>query len=190
MESGACFDTENVSVSFSVVVSTSQDSWQRLPLQRSPRRRLELRTSSSAKCLEKDLLETFVNCPFYTTNGSLFQWLALILIAMILTNALQVLLCTHKVSGDRFAAKKIEKQHLIKTGNTKYAVSEREVLTTCQHPNIIKLFYSFRDDTCLCTRSATRSIWIIFGSFAFFRLRTLITDPLILPIRLHPRTRS
>lgn len=72
----------------------------------------------------------------------------------ILINAVQVLLCTHKVSGDRFAAKKIEKQHLIKTGNTKYAVSEREVLTTCQHPNIIKLFYSFRDTTCLCTWSA------------------------------------
>jgi 3-phosphoinositide dependent protein kinase-1 len=60
-----------------------------------------------------------------------------------------VVLCTHKASGRQFAAKKIEKQHLIKTGNTKYAVLEREVLTSCQHPNIIKLSFSFRDPSCL-----------------------------------------
>lgn len=55
-----------------------------------------------------------------------------------------VYVCIDKATGRKFAAKKIEKSHLIKEKKTKYALLEKEIMSLCNHPNIIKLYYSFR----------------------------------------------
>lgn len=55
-----------------------------------------------------------------------------------------VVLATHNLTGKVFAAKKIEKRHLIKSDSAKYALTERKILSNCNHPNIVKLVQSFR----------------------------------------------
>jgi serine/threonine protein kinase len=45
----------------------------------------------------------------------------------------------------------LEKKHLIKEKKVKYANTERDILTKCgDHPNIVKLFYTFSDEQYLC----------------------------------------
>jgi 3-phosphoinositide dependent protein kinase-1 len=47
----------------------------------------------------------------------------------------------------------LEKRHLVKEKKVKYATTERDILTLCNnHPNIVKLYYTFKDDTYLCIR--------------------------------------
>lgn len=60
-------------------------------------------------------------------------------------------LVSDKSSGAHYAIKQMEKQHLIKEKKQKYALTERDILTRCRHPNIIQLHYTFRDDQHLCT---------------------------------------
>lgn len=56
-----------------------------------------------------------------------------------------------KSSGAHYAIKQMEKNHLIKEKKQKYALTERDILTRCRHPNIIQLHYTFRDEQHLCT---------------------------------------
>ncbi len=58
-----------------------------------------------------------------------------------------------KSNGKHYAIKQMEKNHLIKEKKQKYALTERDMLTRCLHPNIIKLHYTFRDEHHLCTYS-------------------------------------
>jgi serine/threonine protein kinase len=65
----------------------------------------------------------------------------------------QVVLATHNATGKVYAAKKIEKKHLLKSDSAKYALTERKILSNCKHPNIIQLIQSFRssDKSVLCS---------------------------------------
>jgi hypothetical protein len=64
---------------------------------------------------------------------------------------LQVLLAEEKATGRKFAVKQLLKQHILKEKKAKYAITERDILSKCDHPNIIKLYYTFRDAQHLCT---------------------------------------
>jgi len=57
-----------------------------------------------------------------------------------------VVLATHKENGQQFAVKKMLKVHLSKESSKKFVMNERNVLSKCNHPNIVKLFSAFRDD--------------------------------------------
>jgi len=52
--------------------------------------------------------------------------------------------------GKEYAIKMLEKKHLVKEKKVKYATTERDILTQCNHPNIVKLFYTFKDEEHLC----------------------------------------
>jgi len=53
-------------------------------------------------------------------------------------------------TGREFAIKMLEKKHLMKENKVKYATTERDILSKCSdHPNIVKLFYTFKDDIYL-----------------------------------------
>lgn len=62
----------------------------------------------------------------------------------------QVFLVLDKTTGAEYAIKQMEKSHLIKEKKQKYALTERDILTRCVHPNIIQLHYTFRDEQHLC----------------------------------------
>jgi len=49
-------------------------------------------------------------------------------------------------SGKEYAIKMLEKKHLVKEKKVKYATTERDILTQCNHPNIVKLYYTFKDE--------------------------------------------
>eukprot|EP00301_Raphidiophrys_heterophryoidea_P000792 c10394_g1_i1.p1 GENE.c10394_g1_i1~~c10394_g1_i1.p1 ORF type:complete len:554 (-),score=96.02 c10394_g1_i1:394-2055(-) len=54
-----------------------------------------------------------------------------------------------RTTGQEFAVKILEKKHIIKMGKVKYVTSERDILFQLNHPNVIKLHYTFQDDACL-----------------------------------------
>jgi len=56
---------------------------------------------------------------------------------------------TDKESGEEFAIKILEKKHIVKENKQKYVKTERDILSQCNHPNIVKLFYTFRSETSL-----------------------------------------
>jgi len=61
-----------------------------------------------------------------------------------------VVLGKENETGREFAIKMLEKKHLIKENKVKYATTERDILTKCgNHPNIVKLFYTFKDENHL-----------------------------------------
>ena len=53
-------------------------------------------------------------------------------------------------TGREFAIKSLSKKHLIKEKKVKYATTERDLLLQCNHPNIVKLYFTFKDDNYLC----------------------------------------
>jgi serine/threonine protein kinase len=55
-----------------------------------------------------------------------------------------------KANGAVFAAKILDKRHIIKENKVKYVNVEKEVLNQLQHPFIIKLWYTFQDSASLC----------------------------------------
>lgn len=57
-----------------------------------------------------------------------------------------VVLATEKATGIQFAVKKMLKVHLSKENSKKFVMNERNVLSKCDHPNIVRLFKAFRDD--------------------------------------------
>ena len=54
-----------------------------------------------------------------------------------------------KETGTEYAIKIIEKQLVVKLNKQKYVVTERDILSACNHPNIVRLFYTFRSETSL-----------------------------------------
>lgn len=55
------------------------------------------------------------------------------------------------MTGKEYAIKMMEKKRLIKEKKVKYATTERDILMKCgNHPNIVKLYYTFKDETYLC----------------------------------------
>lgn len=49
------------------------------------------------------------------------------------------------------AIKMIQKKHLDKEQKRQYAKTERDILSMCDHPLIIKLYTTFQDASYLCT---------------------------------------
>lgn len=54
-----------------------------------------------------------------------------------------------KETGLQYAIKILEKKHILKENKVKYVTTERDILSTCFHPSIVKLFYTFKSDTSL-----------------------------------------
>ena len=54
-----------------------------------------------------------------------------------------------KESQQEFAIKIIEKALVVKLNKQKYVVTERDILSACNHPNIVRLYYTFRSETSL-----------------------------------------
>ncbi len=74
----------------------------------------------------------------------------------------QVVLGKENDTGREFAIKMLEKKHLIKEKKVKYATTERDILTKCSnHPNIVKLYCTFKDDTYLCILIIPHSLIVI-----------------------------
>ena len=55
------------------------------------------------------------------------------------------------------AIKMIQKKHLDKEQKRQYAKTERDILSMCDHPLIIKLYTTFQDPGYLCTNSKLAS---------------------------------
>ena len=58
---------------------------------------------------------------------------------------------TDKTNGRLFAAKILQKKHIIKNNKVKYVNSEKDVLHRTSHPFIIRLWYTFQDANSLCS---------------------------------------
>jgi len=54
-----------------------------------------------------------------------------------------------KETGQEYAIKIIEKALVVKLNKQKYVVTERDILCACNHPNIVKLYYTFRSESSL-----------------------------------------
>jgi len=66
----------------------------------------------------------------------------------------------------------LEKSHLVKEKKVKYATTERDILTKCSaHPNIVKLYYTFKDEDRLyyvleyCSNGELLKQLLKYGSF-------------------------
>ena len=63
----------------------------------------------------------------------------------------QVMLATETATGRELAIKILDKRHIIKEKKIKYVNVEKAVLNRTNHPFIIRLFYTFQDQSSLCT---------------------------------------
>lgn len=59
----------------------------------------------------------------------------------------RVILSYHKNSKNFYALKVINKEQLVKNEQVSHTINERNILSACMHPNIIKLFQCFKDNT-------------------------------------------
>eukprot|EP00835_Amoeboradix_gromovi_P000469 NODE_16_length_41655_cov_0.272813.p20 type:complete len:155 gc:universal NODE_16_length_41655_cov_0.272813:30434-30898(+) len=60
-----------------------------------------------------------------------------------------VFLASEKATGKQYAIKVLDKRHIIKERKVKYVTIEKDVLNMCDHPFIIKLYYTFQDQNSL-----------------------------------------
>ncbi|EGG16595.1 putative protein serine/threonine kinase [Cavenderia fasciculata] len=56
---------------------------------------------------------------------------------------------TDRDTKNEYAIKILEKKHIIKENKIKYVQIEKEILCKANHPNICKLFFTFRSEACL-----------------------------------------
>ncbi|EFA78191.1 protein serine/threonine kinase [Heterostelium album PN500] len=61
----------------------------------------------------------------------------------------KVKLVIEKETGKGYAAKILNKQLILKEKKAKYVNTEKTILDSLDHPNIVKLFYTFQDETNL-----------------------------------------
>lgn len=54
-----------------------------------------------------------------------------------------------KETGKEYAIKIMEKELAKRQGKAKYVITERDIMSKCNHPNIVKLSYTFRSNTSL-----------------------------------------
>jgi hypothetical protein len=85
------------------------------------------------------------------TNGDRFLGLEhsvmyVIVKRLVLVSFSQVVLAKEKATGKEYAIKKMLKSFLSQDRNKKFVMNERNVLSKCDHPNIVKLYQAFRDD--------------------------------------------
>lgn len=68
----------------------------------------------------------------------------------------------------------LEQKRLVKEKKVKYAKTERDLLTKCgNHPNIVKLYYTFKDETYLC-KNQTNFFFFFFFSKKVKREKKII----------------
>ena len=60
-----------------------------------------------------------------------------------------VVRATDKETGTEYAIKIIEKAPVVRYNKQKYVLTERDILSMCNHPNIVKLYFTFRSQTSL-----------------------------------------
>ncbi|EFA78062.1 putative protein serine/threonine kinase [Heterostelium album PN500] len=60
-----------------------------------------------------------------------------------------VVLGTDKETSIQYAIKILEKKHILKENKAKYVQIEKEILCRANHPNICKLYFTFRSENCL-----------------------------------------
>lgn len=66
------------------------------------------------------------------------------------------------------AVKMIEKRLLVKENKKQYAITERDILTMCDSPYIIKLYTTFQDADYLCMFQIGRvAFWEAIPNFNF-----------------------
>jgi len=61
----------------------------------------------------------------------------------------QVVKATEIATRREFAIKMLERKHIIKEKKAQYVKTEKEILSILHHPNIVKLYYTFKDQEYL-----------------------------------------
>lgn len=59
----------------------------------------------------------------------------------------RVLLAFHKQNEKFYAVKVLSKEKLVKNNQIIHSINERDILFACDHPNILKLYASFKDNS-------------------------------------------
>jgi len=59
----------------------------------------------------------------------------------------RVRLCKHNSSGEYFCMKILQKQTIVQLKQQQHIQSERDILLRCRHPNIVRLFSTFQDQS-------------------------------------------
>ena len=54
--------------------------------------------------------------------------------------------CKHRRTGKEYACKVMSKDFIMRKGKIKYVLTEKNVLTKLSNPNIVRLWYAFRDE--------------------------------------------
>ena len=62
----------------------------------------------------------------------------------------QVKKAREKSNGRIFAAKMLNKNFIVESGKKKYVHTERNIFNLMNHPNIVKLYFTFQDPKTLC----------------------------------------
>ncbi|KAG1464331.1 hypothetical protein G6F46_006591 [Rhizopus delemar] len=60
-----------------------------------------------------------------------------------------VLVGRDKKSGKLYAVKRLDKAHIVKNNKVKYVMIERDALSKMNHPGIVKLYWTFKDNRSL-----------------------------------------
>ena len=55
-----------------------------------------------------------------------------------------------KKTGKHYAIKKLDKAHIVKNDKVKYVMIERDALSKMNHPGIVRLYWTFKDNRSLC----------------------------------------
>lgn len=59
----------------------------------------------------------------------------------------RVLLAFHKTNNKFYAVKVLNKEKLVKNNQIDHTINERNIIQACDHPNIVKLYCSFKDNS-------------------------------------------
>lgn len=71
----------------------------------------------------------------------------------------QVIEAVEKETGKKYAIKILDKRYVIKHKKTKYVQTEKEIMNMLDHPNVVKLYYTFQDPDKLCMYSIICILW-------------------------------
>ena len=55
-----------------------------------------------------------------------------------------------KRTKKQYAIKRLDKAHIVKNNKVKYVMIERDAISKMNHPGIIKLYWTYKDNRSLC----------------------------------------
>lgn len=67
-----------------------------------------------------------------------------------------------KRTGKQYAIKRLDKAHIVKNNKVKYVMIERDALSRMNHPGIVKLYWTYKDNRSLCKRELVKSKETLF----------------------------